>query len=137
MSWRDDASPGAQADIDALLGQSMTRAQTLLAADGAFLPFAVALDNSGQAGFLTADHLDSRTLLEYLPGMLRRRRGMFRARALVADVRIAAEDTDAIQVDLEHVEGTAIRVHLPYTDAGGTFEYGGLSGQGLERSTWA
>jgi hypothetical protein len=38
----------------------------------------------------------------------------FRATAVIADVTILDSDQDAIAVDLEHTDGFALTVHLPY-----------------------
>jgi hypothetical protein len=56
--------------------------------------------------------------------------------ALVADVRTS--DSDAIRVQVEHQEGQAIGVLLPYKKKrfGRGVEYGQMQATGAERQVW-
>jgi hypothetical protein len=60
-------------------------------------------------------HPAAAAVLDACVAVLIDRRAHIRAGAVVADVRLRAPDTtDAIQADLEHAEGHALTVVLPY-----------------------
>ena len=116
-SWRDDASQQAQDDLDGLVGAALPFAEQMLDQHGEFFPYAVALDVSGEARTVAADpgggeQPASLDVLATLTEGLRAERDGLRAVALVSDVRLS--DSDAIRVELEHREGQALAVFLPY-----------------------
>ena len=117
-SWRATATEQAQDDLDRLLELTLPFAQQQLAQHGEFFPFAAAVSADGSPRLLSADPAvvgqrpASMDVLEHLLGGLRDQAGGLRAVALVADVRV--EDSDAVRVELEHRDGQAIRVLLPY-----------------------
>ena len=118
-SWRDNASAEAQSDMDALLGAALPFAQQQLAKRGEFYPFGVALTSQGNVEMLAAttgqEHPASTELLDILAKGATTRLGQFRAAAFVADVRLGPSQGDAIRVEIEHREGQAIAVLLPYS----------------------
>jgi hypothetical protein len=94
-------------------------AQQELQRHAAFFPYASALTIAGESKMIAVDPPDGRDPLavraiELCFDMLGRRSNDLRACAVVADVRLPALNTDAISVTLEHVEGHAMRVLLPY-----------------------
>lgn len=98
-SWRDAASPQAQDDLDGLLDAALAPAHRMLADHGEFVPFAVALDTSGETGTVMGDpgsgeRPSSDEVLDVLIAGLRSDRNALRAVALVADVRMS--DSDAV-----------------------------------------
>jgi len=116
-SWRDGASQQAQDDLDGLVGAALPFAEQMLDQHGEFFPYAVALDEVGEARMVAADpdsgeqpaSLDViATLVEGLQG----ERETLRAVAIVSDVRLT--ESDAVRVELEHREGHALAVYLPY-----------------------
>ncbi len=116
-SWRDRASQEVQDDLDGLLDASLPLAQQLLGQRGEFLPYAVALDAQRATRMVAADpglggQPASKEVLKHLRSGLRSEREDLRAAALVSDVR--AGGFDAIRVELEHREGHAIAVLMPY-----------------------
>lgn|SRR5690606_39076846 len=116
-SWRDGASEQAQDDLDGLVGAALPFAQQMLEQHGEFFPYAVALDESGEARMVAADpgmgeQPASLDVLAALASGLRSERDGLRAVALVSDVRLS--DSDAVRVELEHREGQALAVFLPY-----------------------
>jgi hypothetical protein len=117
-SWRATASQQTQDDLDALLELTLPFAQQQLAQHGEFFPFAAAVSADGSPRLLSADPAAvgdrpaSMDVLNHLLGGLLEQAGDLRAAALVADVRVA--DSDAVRVELEHRDGQAIRVLLPY-----------------------
>ena len=116
-SWRETASQQTQDDLDRLLELTLPFAQQQLAAHGELFPFAAAVDVDGEPRLISADpslgeRPASMDVLDQLVGGLREQAGDLRAAALVADVR--AGESDAVRVELEHRDGQAICVLLPY-----------------------
>jgi hypothetical protein len=116
-SWRETSSQQAQEDLDALLELTLPFAQQQLAEHGEFFPFAAAVGADGAPRLIAADpglgeRPASTDILDQLVGGLREQAGDIRAAALVADVRVG--ESDAARVELEHRDGQAICVLLPY-----------------------
>jgi hypothetical protein len=116
-SWRETTSQQAQEDLDALLELTLPFAQQQLAEHGEFFPFAAAVGADGTPRLIAADpglgeRPASTDVLDQLVGGLREQAGDIRAAALVADVRVG--ESDAARVELEHRDGQAICVLLPY-----------------------
>ncbi len=65
-------------------------------------------------------------------------RGEIRAAAVVADVRLVSAGGDAIQVEVEHAQGTALTVLLPYNKKrfGRGVEFGDLRLSAGTRKVW-
>lgn len=68
---------------------------------------------------------------------LAERRDHLRAAAVIADIRLP-DGADAIRVELEHTEGPALTVLLPYSKKrfGKTIDYGQLSAATGTRHIW-
>jgi hypothetical protein len=142
-SWRETASHEVQADLDGLLQPAFELAQRHLAKHHEFHPFGVALDVSGEQRVFAADMPEDRpassAVLDALLDGLRGERDRCRAVALVSDIRAAELDGDAIRVALEHREGVAMAVFLPYVRRRrirGGLEYGQLQAQPAEATIW-
>jgi hypothetical protein len=132
VSWRDSASQQVQDDLDGLVNAALPLATQRLDEHGEFFPFGVALNDAGEARVVAGDpgqgeRPPSAAVLATIVEGLRGERDAMRAVALVADVRLA--DGDAVRVELEHREGQAIAVLLPYKKKrfGRGIEYGGLT----------
>jgi hypothetical protein len=116
-SWRDSASQQCQDDLDSLLSVTLPFAQQMLGKSGEFYPFAAAVTVGGEAR-LTApepgrdDHPASADIRSSLFDALRQDRADLRAVAICSDVRLP--DSDAVRVELEHRDGQAMAVLLPY-----------------------
>jgi hypothetical protein len=65
------------------------------------------------------------------------RQHAIRAAAVIADVRLPDLGSDAIEVSLEHVEGQALRVQLPYTKRRKNISYGPVRASAGSRRIWA
>lgn len=117
-SWRDIASPQAQNDLDSLVGAVLGFAQQQLAAHGEFFPFAAAVNADGTTEMVAPDlhdeHPRSADVIDACVAALVSQRDSIRAGAIVADIRLPDQSSDAIRVDLEHAEGHALTVVLPY-----------------------
>lgn len=114
----------------------------MLAKHGEFFPYAVAMSRNGQiamiAGYTGTEKPPSADVLAVLYEGLRTRAEQNRAAAVVADVRLKGEATDALQVEVEHREGIALKVFLPYRKKrfGGKLETGEMRAEAGERRTW-
>ncbi|MCP3880625.1 MAG: hypothetical protein GY701_19870 [Sulfitobacter sp.] len=143
-SWRDNASSQAQADLDSLLNTALGFAQQQLDAHGEFFPYAVAIDTAGQAEMIASrpdpddEHPRSTDVLDTCIAALVSQRDILRAGAIVADVRLPDAGTDSIQVDLEHTDGHALTVLLPYMKKRWRgIEYGELQAQPGRSQIWS
>jgi hypothetical protein len=141
-SWRDSASPQAQQDLDGLLEPALGFAQQQLDRHGEFFPFAVVVRSDGQTEMVAArpdannDRPVSADVIDACRTTLAEQRDHLRAAAVVADVRLP--DGDAIQVELEHTEGPALTVLLPYSKKrfGSGIDYGQLKAGASTRHVW-
>jgi len=93
-------------------------ARQFLAKNGEFYPYAVSMANDGTTRMVAAyegsEHPASTDLLAMLYDGLRGQGGDLRAAVVVSDVRIKNPDSDAVRVEVEHREGVALAVLLPY-----------------------
>ena len=141
-SWRDNASPRAQEDLDALLGMVLPFAQQQLADHGAFFPYGAYVGLGGVAEFVAiyadSEHPDAAKMFQDSFSALAARRDVIRAAAVAVDVKIDDGAGDAISVDLEHAEGHAVKVLLPYAKARfrKRIKYGSMSAQPGEHRIW-
>ena len=135
-SWRDQAFETAQDDLDALLNVALGFAREQLRSRGEFYPYAAAITKDGESTMIAAmpsdeDHPDSTAVLNSCVEALVSQRDRLRAGATVADVHLPERSTDAIRVDVEHVEGPTITILLPYSRKRfrGSVEFGELAAQ--------
>lgn len=117
-SWRDSASQLAQEDLDELLNAVLPFAIETLGRRGELYPFGATMAKDGQTALSAADlgvgqRPDSNDVLTLLRDGVTADKDALRAAAYVADVRV--EDGDAVRVELEHSEGVAIVVLVPYS----------------------
>lgn len=124
-SWRDGVSNEAQADCDRMLDTALPFAQQMLEAYGEFYPYAMRmLDNGTTEGLTAKPGSDpwpkSDAVLGKLYDRLATQAATLRAVAVVADVVLTtdAAPIDAIKVDIEHREGVALSVLVPYEKKG-------------------
>lgn len=116
-SWRDSASQTAQDDLDGLLDVVLPLAEELLRKNKEFYPFGGSVSRQGEASIFAADagvgeHPASSDVLVQLYDGARTNASNARAAAFVTDVR--ANGSDTVRVELEHQEGVALEVLLPY-----------------------
>ena len=118
----EDLPQAVRRDFDALIETLFGFAVGMVEQHGEFYPFAAVVDASGEVGHVAADtgeeQPDSQELLSLLDDALRER-GIndVRAVGVCVDVRVAEDgaSSDAIHAHLEHVDGEAIDVFMPYT----------------------
>jgi hypothetical protein len=118
-SWRAETSRQTQDEMDELLDVSVRAAQHQLEATGEFYPFAVALPAAGDSHLVTPEVrtgpreiADVTEVHDLCWEALRAEGATLRAGSVVTNV--GGPDGDAIAVALEHLEGRAIEVMLPY-----------------------
>jgi hypothetical protein len=120
-NWRDTASEEVQDDFDRLAEVTLAAARSFLDLEGSFIPFPMAIKTDGVLAPIGSEQPVTPTppdigeVMDGLVGLFRERRGSIRALAIGADVLIPGEMMDAIEVRLEHREGIAIRILVPYT----------------------
>lgn len=147
-SWRDAASPQAQAELDALLSASLGSALDNLNKNGEFYPFAMSIDTRDGARpaepdvdivFADPAALGDQPEAEDVLAELRRilsvrarnenRTVTQRATAIVLAVGVP-DFGDAVRVDLEHLDGIQLMVLAPIVAKGKsrkrTYDFGPL-----------
>ncbi|MEU0544934.1 hypothetical protein ABZ319_34195 [Nocardia sp. NPDC005978] len=135
-SWRENASAAAQSDLDALLDAALEMAEGRLAQRGEFYPFGLGIDADGRTEVIAvmADSAQQAQGLVYQS--LRARRSEFRAAVIAADVRLPQSSGDAVDLYLEHSEGTAINVLEPYRIVDGEVAPESLRAYSADRRIW-
>jgi hypothetical protein len=139
-SWRDVATRQSQDDLDGLLNVTLPFAQEMLAKRGEMYPFGAAVTVDGGTRLLADDpglgeHPAADAVRTSLLDALRRTRDELRAIAVCSDVRLP--DSDAIRVELEHRDGQAIAVLVPYKKRfGQRVEYRDLRAGTAEKHVW-
>jgi hypothetical protein len=86
----------------------------MLERQGAFYPYAVKLTEAGDTEMVTVP-AGSEDALQTLVGGLAAQRASLRVGAVVAAMHLESIDSDAVRVDIEHREGVALTLVLPYT----------------------
>lgn len=119
-SWRDSTSEEAQNDLDRLADATIAAARNFLDRNGEFIPFPMAIKADGELALIGLQQPEtpeiplSQDVIDGIVDLFRDRRDSIRALAIGADVRLASEDLDAIEVRLEHREGVSLSVLVPY-----------------------
>lgn len=128
-SWRETASQQSQDDFDELVNVGLGAAEQQLREQGEFYPFGAVQPTTGTARLVavppTSEEATAEDVLDGVWEALRHERDDVRAVAVVSNREAA--DTDLVTVELEHVEGHAIEVALPYR-----LERGELTTRALE-----
>lgn len=146
-SWRDSVPEASATDLENLLGTGVGAAQEQLQRNGGFLPFALVVENDGEVRLVAvtpadaaegADgDFDADSMISDLTELLRQNRADFRAAAIVCDILLVEEETDAIHVAAEHRDGSVFAAVLPYAAAGtGEWNFGQLSADTNEPTVW-
>lgn len=147
-SWRGSVPAASATDLENLLGTGMGSAQEQLERNGGFLPFALVVENDGEVRLVAvtpadaaADSdgdFDADAMISDLTELLRQHRDEFRAAAIVCDITLLDEDSDAIHVATEHQDGSVFAAVLPYAPNPETneLEFGELSADTNEPAVW-
>ena len=122
-------------DLNALLSGAVDHATDLLAEHNEFAPFALAMQLSdGELFHIEPDEpgdaTDSGELMDALVASLSEARERWRAIGIVADGTLEDDDgeaiTSVIHISMEHIEGEAATVLVPYAINDETVELGEL-----------
>jgi hypothetical protein len=147
-SWRDSVPDGTATDLENLLGTGVSAAQEQLQRNGGFLPFALTVQNDGEVRLVAVSpadaaegsdgDFDADAMISDLTALLRQNREEFRAAAVVCDILLVEEDSDAIHVAAEHRDGSVFAAVLPYAANAGkqTWEFGELAPDASEPAIW-
>ncbi|MBC7590232.1 MAG: hypothetical protein H7226_04200 [Salinibacterium sp.] len=143
-SWRDVLSVSARTDVDRMLSAALSMAKQQLSGSSEFDPFALVTDIDGR--LLAADvdltglgrHPESDKIADAATARLRMLAPTARASALTVNTRLSERRTDAVEVRLEHREGAALMVFLPYKRPrfGGAIDFGELMQSPGAREIW-
>ncbi len=144
-SWRDGLPAVSQAEVDRLLDTALRLAQERLADASEFDPFAILIAADGR--LLAVDletselgkHPEAEAISLAARAQLRTLASTAHCTALVTNTRLSRDRTDAIEVRLEHRDGVALIVLLPYKRPrfGGATDYGQLAAYPGTREVWA
>lgn len=147
-SWRTSVPEASATDLENLLGTGVGAAQEQLQRNGGFLPFALVVENDGEVRLVavtpadategTDADFDADAMIRDLNELLRQNRNDFRAAAVVCDITLPDEDTDAIHVAAEHRDGSVFAAVLPYAANSAThaLEFGQLAADTNEPAVW-
>ena len=124
----------AHADLDLLFDHLIKLAQKLLQENGEFLPLGAVVETDGQVRYVAAmndkEYPGAQPLLDILTAEFRSMAasGAIRASGICLDVLVTpdhdAPKRDAIQCRMEHSNGEALDVFMPYSkDPSGSFRY--------------
>jgi len=135
--YRHHASASVQEEVDALVETSLVLARDQLVRSAAFGPFAVAVTVDGELQTFTTDPslADRVTTSEAL--------GLLYASAAADDdgvvgfgfvSQVLLDGAVAVLVEVEHHEGPALRLHVPYRRTGTT--RAGVELEDVRLSSW-
>ena len=123
-------------EIQELLNFLLPQAERYLNEHGEFYPYAAALGSDGEVTAVGAaledDHPDVTEVLLALHEGLREQaaEGSIRASGIATDVTLtdpdSGETTDAVQVELDHAEGDAVDIFVPYENQPEGVKFGEL-----------
>jgi hypothetical protein len=113
-NWGDDLSEVAKTEMDQVVTAAVTFAKGMLEGQGAFYPYAVKLTEAGETEMATVP-AGAEDALATLVEMLAAQRFELRAGAVVAAAHFESIASDAVRVDIEHRDGAALTLVLPYT----------------------
>lgn len=146
-------------DLDAVLGTALQAGLDQLAEYGAVMPFAVVLESDESLakriaageddvpapgdpalrlvavqpeGASEGDEIDGAETVAALIDALRSQRDDLVAVAIVSDVTLAEDDSDALHVAGEHVQGRSLGLLQPYALGEGGVTPGELAGEGWD-----
>ncbi len=122
-------------ELDSLMNAVLPFAQKMLSEHAEFLPYGGVVTTKGEIISIGAtdghEHPPSQNLIDIMTESFqaKARNDEYRATAIVFDVSVVDPDTthksDAIQINLDHVENMSVSVFLPYKiESKGNVTYG-------------
>jgi len=134
---RDSLSAPTSDDLEQLLGDALSSAKFMLDDGGEFFPYALAMATAGDIQLITTyPGEDDRSTVASLVKAFTQNRANWRAIALVSNIALA--DSAAVQVELEHSDGSALVVQVRYSGTGQTrgVDYGSRAHARGEGRIW-
>ena len=143
-SWREALSDGARADVAHLVDAGLAVAKSRLQTLALFSPVPVFANEDGAIMQVAHDPsaLGRRAKPEAIADdavlQLQKVKGYARGVALITSTHLAKERTDAIEVWVEHAEGVAVSILLPYQrpTLGGVITFGQLRAFSASKRVW-
>lgn len=121
-SWRDGLSDEVQSDLDVLYAPSLDFAERALKETRSIHPFGIALTLDDQLQLHIEEQKsgiqDGTLLVRFAEEMLSDAKESFKSCALVLDTHLPERKSDAVEMRLEHREGGAIVIQVPYKFSG-------------------
>lgn len=138
-----EPSQQVQDDLNKLIGTGLGMAQEQLEDQGAFLPAALIVNHDGEVRMVAVspanddEDIDAAAMITDLYTVLAEQKDNHRAVAVISDVHLPDENTDAIFVASEHSEGVAIAAVQSYSQQDdGSWTFADPAWEGAERSVW-
>ncbi|WP_125610220.1 hypothetical protein [Specibacter cremeus] len=130
-------------DLNTLIGTALGVAGDQLEEQGAFLPVALVLALDGEMRLVAVspsagegEDLDADVMVDDLYEALTQQRETNRAAAVVCDIHLPEEDTDAIHVIAEHSSGVSVAAVRPYRQVEGQWTFDEPFLEAGERAIW-
>ncbi len=144
---QDGQDGQVQDDLNKLLGTAFGVAAEQLEEHGAFLPVGVVLGNTGELSLVAVapnsvengeeQELDADQMIADLFAALASQRGDNRAAAVVCDIHLPEDTTDAIHVMAEHSSGVSVSAVQPYRQGSDGWEFAEPFLEAGEKAIWA
>ncbi|AIY02877.1 hypothetical protein ART_3278 [Arthrobacter sp. PAMC 25486] len=136
-----------QDDLNKLIGTALGVAAEQLEEHGAFLPVGLVLTHDGELNLVAVSptevdggeesELDADAMIADLFQALTQQRDQNRAAAVVCDIHLPDDVTDAIHVMAEHSTGMGVAAVQPYRQAPTGWEFGNPFLEAGEITIWA
>ncbi|MGO4383888.1 hypothetical protein [Specibacter sp. RAF43] len=142
----DQGDALVQEDLNKLLGTALGVAGEQLAAHGAFAPIGLVVDLDGGVSLVAvagapeddgAQELDADAMIADLYEALTQQRAQNRAAAVVCDIHLPDDVTDAIHVVAEHSTGVCVSAVQPYRYGADGWEFSNPFLESGEKIIWA
>lgn len=135
-----------QDDLNKLIGTALGVAGDQLEEHGAFMPVGLVLTHDGELSLVAVspttvdggeeEELDADAMVADLFQALTQQREQNRAAAVVCDIHLPDDVTDAIHVMAEHSTGVSVAAVRPYRQAPTGWEFGNPFLEAGERVIW-
>lgn len=144
---QSDLDAQVQDDLNKLIGTAFGVAGEQLEEHGAFLPVGLVLTRDGELNLVAVapneveggeeSELDADAMIADLFEALTQQRDQNRAAAVLCDIHLPDDATDAIHVMAEHSTGVGIGAVRPYRQAPAGWEFGNPFLEAGEITIWA
>ena len=142
-----EADQLVQDDLNKLIGTALGVAGDQIETHGAFVPVGLVVSNEGDISLVAVSpssmeggaetELDADAMIADLIGALTQQKGKNRAAAVVCDIHLPDDSTDAIHVMAEHSSGVSVSAVRPYRQSPGGWDFGNPFLEPGEKQIWA